>query len=55
MIERGPLYGCSYPDALILKLLGLGVQYFLNTVDRLKEVGSVAVFRVIPAAAYVTG
>ncbi len=38
--EAGRIAGCSCPDALIPKFLGLGVQYFHSTVGRLLQQGS---------------
>src|SRR3954470_7961509 len=38
--EAGRIAGCSCPDALMPKFLGLGVQYFHSTVGRLIQHGS---------------
>src|SRR5918999_661331 len=38
--EAGRIAGCSCPDALLPKFLGLGVQYFHSTVGRLLQYGS---------------
>jgi len=38
--EAGRIAGCSCPDALLPKFLGLGVQYFHSTVGRLLQHGS---------------
>lgn len=40
--ESGRIAGCSCPDALIPKFLGLGVQYFHSSVGRLLQHGSTA-------------
>jgi 4-hydroxy-2-oxoheptanedioate aldolase len=40
IVEAGRIAGCSCPDALIPKFLGLGVQYFHSTVGRLLQQGS---------------
>jgi len=38
--EAGRIAGCSCPDALMPKFLGLGVRYFHSTVGRLLRHGS---------------
>lgn len=38
--DAGRIAGCSCPDTLIPKFLGLGVQYFHSTVGRLLQQGS---------------
>ncbi len=40
--EAGRIAGCSCPDALIPKFLGLGVQYFHSAVGRLLQQSSTA-------------
>ncbi len=40
--EAGRIAGCSCPDTLIPKFLGLGVQYFHSTVGRLLQQSSTA-------------
>jgi len=38
--DAGRIAGCSCPDSLIPKFLGLGVQYFHSTVGRLLQQSS---------------
>src|SRR5919201_4489344 len=49
--EAGRIAGCSCPDALIPKFLGLGVQYFHSTVGRLLQHGSNAYLKTVRQAA----
>ena len=43
--EAGRIAGCSCPDALLPKFLGLGVRYFHSSVSRLLQQGSEAYLR----------
>ena len=47
----GRIAGCSCPDTLIPKFLGLGVQYFHSTVGRLLQHGSDAYLQKVRQAA----
>jgi 2-keto-3-deoxy-L-rhamnonate aldolase RhmA len=47
----GRIAGCSCPDNLIPKFLGLGVQYFHRTVGRLLQQSSEAYLRTMREAA----
>ena len=47
----GRIAGCSCPDALVPKFLGLGVQYFHSTVSRLLQHGSDAYLQKMRQAA----
>ena len=47
----GRIAGCSCPDNLIPKFLGLGVQYFHSTVGRLLQQSSEASLRKMREAA----
>ena len=47
----GRIAGCSCPDTLIPKFLGLGAQYFHNTVGRLLQHGSDAYLQKVRQAA----
>jgi 4-hydroxy-2-oxoheptanedioate aldolase len=49
--EAGRIAGCSCPDNLIPKFLGLGVQYFHSTVGRLLQHGSNAYLQGVRQAA----
>jgi hypothetical protein len=49
--EAGRIAGCSCPDALIPKFLGLGVQYFHSTVGRLLQQSSHAYLQTMRQAA----
>ena len=49
--EAGRIAGCSCPDNLIAKFLGLGVQYFHSTVGRLLQQGSHAYLQAVRQAA----
>src|SRR5918992_4971279 len=49
--EAGRIAGCSCPDNLIPKFLGLGVQYFHSTVGRLLQHGSNAYLQSVRQAA----
>jgi len=51
----GRIAGCSCPDNLIPKFLGLGVQYFHSTVSRLLQHGSNAYLEKARAAAAAAG
>ena len=51
----GRIAGCSCPDDLIPKFLGLGVQYFHSTVSRLLQHGSNAYLEKARAAAAAAG
>ncbi len=53
--EAGRIAGCSCPDTLIPKFLGLGVQYFHSTVGRLLQQSSVAYLQVVREAAATLG
>jgi len=47
----GRIAGCSCPDNLIPKFLGLGVQYFHGSVGRLLQQSSVAYLQTMRQAA----
>ena len=47
----GRIAGCSCPDNLIPKFLGLGVQYFHSGVNRLLQQGSEAYLKTTRQAA----
>ena len=47
----GRIAGCSCPDALMPKFLGLGVQYFHSSVGRLLQQGSDAYLKTMREAA----
>jgi hypothetical protein len=47
----GRIAGCSCPDNLIPKFLGLGVQYFHSSVGRLLQHGSDAYLQRVRQAA----
>jgi 2-keto-3-deoxy-L-rhamnonate aldolase RhmA len=49
--EAGRIAGCSCPDNLIPKFLGLGVQYFHSTVGRLLQQSSQAYLQTVRKAA----
>ena len=49
--EAGRIAGCSCPDNLIPKFLGLGVRYFHSTVGRLLQQGSNAYLQAVRQAA----
>jgi 2-keto-3-deoxy-L-rhamnonate aldolase RhmA len=49
--EAGRIAGCSCPDNLVPKFLGLGVQYFHSTVSRLLQHGSDAYLKAMREAA----
>jgi 4-hydroxy-2-oxoheptanedioate aldolase len=49
--EAGRIAGCSCPDTLIAKFLGLGVQYFHSTVGRLLQQSSTAYLQTARQAA----
>lgn len=49
--EAGRIAGCSCPDNLIPKFLGLGVQYFHSTVGRLIQQSSVSYLQTMRQAA----
>ena len=51
----GRIAGCSCPDNLIPKFLGLGVQYFHSTVGRLLQPGSEAYLQKVRQAAASAG
>src|SRR4030095_14016444 len=51
----GRIAGCSCPDDLIPKFLGLGVQYFHSTVSRLLQHGSNAYLQAARQAAEPAG
>ena len=51
----GRIAGCSCPDNLIPKFLGLGVQYFHSTVGRLLQHGSNAYLQSVRQAAASAG
>ena len=51
----GRIAGCSCPDNLVPKFLGLGVQYFHSTVGRLLQHGSDAYLKAMRQAAAGTG
>src|SRR5919198_6611578 len=53
--SAGRIAGCSCPDDLIPKFLGLGVQYFHGSVGRLLGAGSDAYLRTVRQAAAVAG
>jgi len=47
----GRIAGCSCPDNLIPKFLGLGVQYFHSSVNRLLQQSSEAYLKTMRQAA----
>jgi hypothetical protein len=49
--DAGRIAGCSCPDNLVPKFLGLGVQYFHGTVGRLLQHGSNAYLTAMREAA----
>jgi len=49
--SAGRIAGCSCPDNLIPKFLGLGVQYFHSSVGRLLQQSSVAYLQTVRQAA----
>jgi 4-hydroxy-2-oxoheptanedioate aldolase len=49
--NAGRIAGCSCPDALIPKFLGLGVQYFHSNVSRLLQQSSEAYLNTMRQAA----
>jgi 4-hydroxy-2-oxoheptanedioate aldolase len=49
--EAGRIAGCSCPDNLIPKFLGLGVQYFHSNVGRLLQQSSNAYLQTVRQAA----
>ena len=51
----GRIAGCSCPDNLIPKFLGLGVQYFHGSVGRLLQQGSTAYLQAVRQAAPARG
>jgi hypothetical protein len=51
----GRIAGCSCPDNLIPKFLGLGVQYFHGSVGRLLQQSSEAYLQKVRAAAATAG
>ena len=51
----GRIAGCSCPDTLISKFLGLGVQYFHSTVGRLLQQSSNAYLQTMREAAAAVG
>jgi 4-hydroxy-2-oxoheptanedioate aldolase len=51
----GRIAGCSCPDNLIPKFLGLGVQYFHGSVGRLLQQGSTAYLQAVRQAALSAG
>jgi len=51
----GRIAGCSCPDNLIPKFLGLGVQYFHGSVGRLLQQGSEAYLEKVRQAAVHAG
>ncbi len=53
--EAGRIAGCSCPDTLIPKFLGLGVQYFHSTVGRLLQQSSTAYLQTVREAAATGG
>jgi 4-hydroxy-2-oxoheptanedioate aldolase len=53
--EAGRIAGCSCPDTLIPKFLGLGVQYFHSTVGRLLQQSSSAYLQTVREAAATAG
>ncbi|MGE3539847.1 MAG: HpcH/HpaI aldolase/citrate lyase family protein [Candidatus Tectimicrobiota bacterium] len=53
--EAGRIAGCSCPDNLIPKFLGLGVQYFHSTVGRLIQQSSNAYLQNVRQAAATVG
>ena len=63
MVERGvktitgagKIAGCSCPDNLIPKFLGLGVQYFHSGVNRLLQQSSAAYLKTMRQAATGSG
>jgi 2-keto-3-deoxy-L-rhamnonate aldolase RhmA len=50
----GRIAGCSCPDNLIPKFLGLGVQYFHSSVNRLLQQSCVAYLQTVRQAAGAT-
>ena len=57
VMERGikRIAGCSCPDNLIPKFLGLGVQYFHSGVNRLLQQSSEAYLKTVRQAAAAAG
>jgi 4-hydroxy-2-oxoheptanedioate aldolase len=53
--EAGRIAGCSCPDALIPKFLGLGVQYFHSSVGRLLQQSSESYLQTMRQAATTAG
>ena len=51
----GRIAGCSCPDSLISKILGLGVQYFHGSVGRLLQQSSAAYLQNVRQAAAAAG
>ena len=51
LTDAGRIAGCSCPDALMPKFLGLGVQYFHSGVNRLLQSSSEAYLRTMRQAA----
>ncbi|PYN91107.1 MAG: hypothetical protein DMD91_34860 [Candidatus Rokuibacteriota bacterium] len=51
IIGAGKIAGCSCPDNLIPKFLGLGVQYFHSSVNRLLQQSSAAYLQTVRQAA----
>jgi 4-hydroxy-2-oxoheptanedioate aldolase len=55
IVASGRIAGCSCPDNLVPKFLGLGVQYFHSTVGRLLQHGSSAYLQSMRQAAASAG
>jgi len=55
IVSAGRIAGCSCPDDLIPKFLGLGVQYFHSTVGRLLQQSSQAYLQRVRQAAASAG
>jgi hypothetical protein len=53
--EAGRIAGCSCPDNLIPKFLGLGVQYFHSNVGRLIQQSSDVYLKTVRQAAVDAG
>jgi 4-hydroxy-2-oxoheptanedioate aldolase len=55
IVDAGRIAGCSCPDNLIPKFLGLGVQYFHSNVSRLLQQSSQAYLQTVRQAAGTAG